>query len=64
MASEEDVRWAGVKASAARWFARLDAEEQRREAVGELSGPRRPPVAVADPRHVIAVSRAPTRSKG
>jgi hypothetical protein len=26
MASPDDVRWARVKASAARWFARLDAE--------------------------------------
>lgn len=29
MATQEDVRWARVKASAARWFARLDADEQR-----------------------------------
>ena len=28
-ASAEDVHWAGIKASAARWFARLDAEERR-----------------------------------
>jgi hypothetical protein len=28
MASQEDVRWAGVKKSAARWFARLEADER------------------------------------
>lgn len=28
MASPDDVRWTRVKASAARWFARLDAEQQ------------------------------------
>jgi hypothetical protein len=32
MASPDDVRWARVKASAARWFARLDAEGQARPA--------------------------------
>jgi len=29
MASAEDVRWARVKATASRWFARLEADEQR-----------------------------------
>ena len=29
MASQEDMRWARVKTSAARWFARLEADEQR-----------------------------------
>jgi len=29
MASPEDVRWARIKASATRWFARLADEEQR-----------------------------------
>ena len=29
MASQEDVRWARVKTTAARWFARLEAEERR-----------------------------------
>jgi hypothetical protein len=31
-ASPEEVRWARVKATAARWFARLEAEERRSEA--------------------------------
>src|SRR3990172_6954847 len=30
MASPEEVRWAHLKATAARWFARLEAEVQRR----------------------------------
>lgn len=30
MASAEDVRWARVKQTAARWFERLEAEEARR----------------------------------
>jgi hypothetical protein len=50
MASPEDVRWAGIKARAARWFARLDAEEQRSEP--------RAPIPMADPRHVIEVTPA------
>ncbi len=29
MPSAEDVRWARVKASAARWFARLEADERK-----------------------------------
>src|SRR5512138_3322615 len=40
MASAEDVHWAGIKASAARWFARLDADEQQ-------NGAPRPPRALA-----------------
>src|SRR5512141_265236 len=31
MASPEDVRWASVKARAARWFARVEADERRLE---------------------------------
>src|SRR5512141_2506335 len=40
MASQEDVRWAGVKQTAARWFARLEADERRC-----ASGPRPPRAA-------------------
>ena len=29
MPSQEDVRWASVKATAARWFARLEADQRR-----------------------------------
>jgi hypothetical protein len=49
-ATPEDVRWAGIKARAARWFARLDAEEQR--------VPANAPVPVVDPRHVVEVGAA------
>lgn len=48
MASPEDVQWAGIKARAARWFARLDAEEQHRD--------RTAPIQVLDPRHVVEVT--------
>jgi hypothetical protein len=54
-ASPEDVRWAGIKARAARWFARLDAEEQRVE--GGRSIP------LADPRHVIELTPAAVRGR-
>ncbi len=50
MASREDIEWAGIKARAARWFARLDAEERRTEL--------RAPIPVLDPRHVVEVTRA------
>ncbi len=63
-ASPEDVRWAGIKASAARWFARLDAEEQRQELAGTpRPAPRRVPIPLVDPRHVVALSPAGTRRK-
>jgi len=52
MASPEDVRWARVRQSAARWFARLEADEERngrgRAAV----------VPVADPADVVEVAPA------
>lgn len=50
-ATHEDIKWAGIKARAARWFARLDAEEQR--------VPGSAPIAVVDPRHVVEVAPAP-----
>ncbi len=55
MASPEDVRWAGIKARAARWFARLDAEEQRPAPSA--------PIAVADPRHVVELTPAPREAR-
>lgn len=33
MATAEDIRWAALKATAARWFARLEAEEHRAPSV-------------------------------
>jgi hypothetical protein len=35
MATQEEVRWARVKATAARWFARLEADQQRCATPGE-----------------------------
>jgi hypothetical protein len=56
MASAEDVRWANVKATAARWFARIQAEEARlapgREAVARAPAPVR-----AQPARAVAVPR-------
>lgn len=61
-ASPEDMRWANIKATAARWFARLDADERRvdspqhpitplprtaRKGVGMALSARRPLVALA-----------------
>jgi hypothetical protein len=48
MASQEDIRWANVKQTAARWFARLEAEQRR-------NGP-------AAPRPAHAPARAPARA--
>ncbi len=52
-ASPEDVRWANIKATAARWFARLDAEERRPDVP-----PRPIRIAIADPRHVVELTPA------
>src|SRR5512139_2820163 len=63
MASAEDIRWARVKATAARWFARIEADEQR------LSSPRLRRAAGArempelDPSDVVEVQPAPLRGR-
>ncbi len=61
VASPEDVRWARVRANAARWFARLVAEEQ--PAPRALTP--RPDVAddvpELDPADVVEVAPAPRR---
>lgn len=65
-ASPEDVRWASIKATAARWFARLDAEEQRQGRAGpSRSTPVRKRVAIplAAPRRVVELSPALARRK-
>jgi hypothetical protein len=61
-ASPEDVRWASIKASAARWFARLHAEEQLQERAGGHR-PLAAPIPLADPRHVVELSPARSRRK-
>ena len=38
MASADEIRWAGVKARAARWFKRLEREERSLEAPAARSG--------------------------
>ncbi|ACG73970.1 conserved hypothetical protein [Anaeromyxobacter sp. K] len=60
MASPEDVRWARVKATAARWFARLEAEQ--RPTAPAAAFPRRARTAgpsddvpEADPADVVEV---------
>jgi hypothetical protein len=69
MASADDVRWARVKATATRWFARLEADQQR---CATTRGPARPPAAsgatadglrVADPAEVVEVAPAAIRRK-
>src|SRR5512140_764628 len=52
MASPEDVRWARVKATAARWFARLEADERSR-VHGESAPAAEAPEA--DPADVVEV---------
>lgn len=68
MATQEEVRWARVKATAARWFARLDQDEQRC-ASGEVVRPLRAandraPVPEIDPRDVVLLAPAGARRKG
>jgi hypothetical protein len=70
MASQDDVRWARVKATASRWFARLEADEQRcaggavpRKAANGRAAPR-PEVPDADPADVVEVASALRRRRG
>jgi hypothetical protein len=59
MASVEDIRWAQVKASAAQWFARVQADER-------ACAPRRPPPAPAAPQRAASPARVagkPARRK-
>jgi hypothetical protein len=53
MASPEDIRWAQVKATAAQWFARVEADERTRE-------PRTVPVPL---RPVAAAKPVPTAAR-
>jgi hypothetical protein len=59
MASAEDVRWARVKQTAARWFERLEAEEARRAPPAPVA-PLRPPAAAGQvaQRAAAVVGRA------
>ncbi len=61
MPSQEDVRWARVKATASRWFARLEEDERR-----VATGPGRTPLRAAladevpeiDPAEVVELAPA------
>jgi hypothetical protein len=66
-ATPEAAEWAGIKSSAARWFARLDAEERRlvgpAAAASRDQGARsRAPVTLLDPRDVVEL-RPMSRSR-
>jgi len=50
-ARPEDVRWAAVKTQAARWFARLEAEQQRLAVAHPPAAPRT--IAVANDDDVV-----------
>lgn len=56
-ASEDDIQWAGVKARAARWFARLEAEEH--QAATRVARP--PPARQASPRAAAVATVAAGR---
>lgn len=69
MASPDDVRWARVKATAARWFARLEQEERRcatqpRSPLCAANAPSRATeVPEVDPADVVEIAAAPLRRK-
>jgi hypothetical protein len=64
MASQEDVRWARVKTTAARWFARLEADERRcatgapPRRVRPASAPHGPDAPELDPPDVVELASA------
>ena len=55
-ASQDDIRWAGVKQRAARWFARLEAEEHHALARAVRPAPTAQPPSRTAPATVSAVS--------
>jgi hypothetical protein len=61
MASSDDIRWAGVKARAARWFARLEAEEHHAAARVRPPAPRQAPSRTA--LATLAAAPRPARSR-
>ncbi len=69
-ARPEDVQWARVKQTAARWFARLDAEERKLAPAPRRAplAPRRRAVAAgevpeADPEDVVEIAAASARRR-
>jgi hypothetical protein len=70
-ATPDDMRWASIKASAARWFARLESDERRLPRMKQPVTPlpraaRKSALApLIDPRHVIELAPAQAgRRKG
>jgi hypothetical protein len=61
-ASPDDIRWAGVKQRAARWFARLEAEEHRALGAARAAPVAQAPVRAAPATVAVAAPR-PARSK-
>lgn len=63
MPSPDDLRWARVKATAARWFARVEADERRCAALeGPAAREAEPPEA--DPADVVEVVAAAAGRRG
>jgi hypothetical protein len=61
-ASPEDVRWSRVRATAARWFARLEEEQQLPPQVGPaLRAVADDEVPELDPKDVVELAPAPRR---
>jgi len=62
-ATPEAVEWAGIKSSAARWFARLDADERRLVAAAPATRARpslaRSPIPLVDSREVVPLRPLP-----
>jgi len=57
-ASQDDIRWAGVKQRAARWFARLEAEEHRALSAARTAPTAQPPARTAPATVAVAVAAA------
>jgi hypothetical protein len=62
-ASADDIRWAGVKQRAARWFARLEAEEHHAQARVARAAPVAQPPARAAPATVAVAAARPAARK-
>jgi hypothetical protein len=61
-ATPDDIRWSGVKLRAARWFARLEAEEQRARSAARLAPTAQPPSRAA-PATVAVTAARPARQR-
>jgi hypothetical protein len=63
MASPDDIRWARVKASAARWFARLEADEVRLSSPARRRASGAREVPELDPADVVEVPAPALRAR-